>query len=158
MHRNLIAFMCLNNVVRIDFGSSLRANKLKSNWIPLGTTIIQSKRGIFRIIPCVYTFFLWDLFKKYSYLHCNHAPILVLMIQYHILCPINKHQYRRKSTSLTGCVFLLWTLPRAKNCSPALNFYTSLRTGVALSSPCCCQKRPHLSVWSSLFTVRKTFF
>ena len=29
----------------------------------------------------------------------------------------------------------LWTLPRAKNCSPALNFCTSLRTGAALSSP-----------------------
>ena len=81
-------------------------------------------------------------------------------------------QNRRKSTSLTGCVFLLWTLPvavpdkiigltlssilstaatrsvrflchrqhslrspRAKNCSPALNFYTSVRTGAAFSSP-----------------------
>ena len=41
---------------------------------------------------------------------------------------------RRKPTSLMGCIFLLWTLPRAKNCSPALNFYTSVRTGAALSS------------------------
>ena len=33
-----------------------------------------------------------------------------------------------------------WTLPRAKNCSPALNFCTSLRTGAALSSPSVGQK------------------
>ena len=43
--------------------------------------------------------------------------------------------YRRKPTPLRDAVFLLWTLPRAKNCSPALNFYTSVRTGAALSSP-----------------------
>ena len=44
-------------------------------------------------------------------------------------------QNRRKPTSIPDAVFLLWTLPRAKNCSPALNFYTSVRTGAALSSP-----------------------
>ena len=32
-------------------------------------------------------------------------------------------------------VLLIWTLSWAKNCSPALNFYTSVRTGAALSSP-----------------------
>ena len=42
---------------------------------------------------------------------------------------------RRKSSSFTECDFLLWTLPRAKNCSPALNFCTSVPTGAALSSP-----------------------
>ena len=41
---------------------------------------------------------------------------------------------RRKSSSLTGCGFLLWTLPRAKN-SPPDCFCTSLRTGAALLSP-----------------------
>ncbi len=46
-----------------------------------------------------------------------------------------KNKNRRKPTFYTGCIFLLWTLPRAKNCSPTLNFYTSVRTGVALSSP-----------------------
>ena len=44
-------------------------------------------------------------------------------------------QNRRKPTSIPDAVFLLWTLPRAKNCSPALNFCTRLRTGAALSSP-----------------------
>ena len=46
-----------------------------------------------------------------------------------------QNKNRRNPTSLTGCVFLLWTLPRAKNCSPALNFCTSVPTGAALSSP-----------------------
>ena len=34
-----------------------------------------------------------------------------------------------------------WTFPRAKKCPPD-TFYTSLRTGAALSSPCICQKKP----------------
>ena len=33
------------------------------------------------------------------------------------------------------------TFPRAKKCPPD-TFYTSLRTGAALSSPCICQKKP----------------
>ena len=32
---------------------------------------------------------------------------------------------------------------RAKNCSPALNFCTSVRTGAALSSPCAPAKNDH---------------
>ena len=39
------------------------------------------------------------------------------------------------STATLAAAIAPWTLPRAKNCSPALNFYTSLRTGAALSSP-----------------------
>ena len=35
----------------------------------------------------------------------------------------------------------LWNLPRAKNCSLALNFYTSVRTGAALSIPVGHQKK-----------------
>ena len=35
-----------------------------------------------------------------------------------------------------------WTFPRAKNCSTVRNFYTSVRTGAALSSPCAPQKSP----------------
>ena len=38
-------------------------------------------------------------------------------------------------TAVPAAIIAPWTLPRAKNCSPALNFCTSLRTGAALSSP-----------------------
>ena len=44
-------------------------------------------------------------------------------------------QNRRQPTSILDAGFLLWTVPRAKNCSPALNFCTSAPTGAALSSP-----------------------
>ena len=55
------------------------------------------------------------------------------------------HKNRRKSPFLRNAAFLLWTLPRAKNCSPALNFYTSVCTGVALSSPQHSKKSDTLS-------------
>ena len=35
-----------------------------------------------------------------------------------------------------------WILPRAKNCLPALNFCTSLRTGAALSNPSPAKGKP----------------
>ena len=38
------------------------------------------------------------------------------------------------STAAPAAAIAPWTLPRAKNCLPALNFYTSARTGAALSS------------------------
>ena len=62
---------------------------------------------------------------------------------------------RRTPTSFTGCGFLLWTLPRAKNCSPALNFYTSVRTGAALSSPSFqCTNNKREAIASLLLLVR----
>ena len=48
------------------------------------------------------------------------------------LCP--KHN-GSLSTVVPTAVSDPWTFPRAKNCSTVRNFYTSVRTGVALSSP-----------------------
>ena len=62
---------------------------------------------------------------------------------------------RRKPTSHMGCVFLLWTLPRAKNCSPALNFCTSVRTGAALSSPSFRRTKKEEAHRASSFLVRR---
>ena len=39
------------------------------------------------------------------------------------------------STAMPAASAISWSLPRAKNCSPALNFYTSVRTGAALLTP-----------------------
>ena len=41
----------------------------------------------------------------------------------------------------SDAVLLIWTLPRAKNCSPALNFCTSVRTGAVLSNPSIQKKK-----------------
>ena len=46
-------------------------------------------------------------------------------------------------TILRIAVSCQWTFPRAKNCSPALNFCTSVPTGAALSSPCAPAKKDH---------------
>ena len=48
--------------------------------------------------------------------------------------PLN-YIYEYDFTILQIALSYSWTLPRAKNCSPALNFCTSLQTGAALSSP-----------------------
>ena len=48
--------------------------------------------------------------------------------------------YGSMPTGILPAVIDLWTLPRAKNCSPALNFCTSVPTGAALSSPFRAQK------------------
>ena len=44
-------------------------------------------------------------------------------------------------TSLPDAFTCPWTFPRAKNCSPALNFSTSVRTGAALSIPVLLPKK-----------------
>ena len=49
-------------------------------------------------------------------------------------------------TSVPDALSRPWTFPRAKNCSPALNFYTSVRTGAALSSPWPNRKVQHRMV------------
>ena len=54
----------------------------------------------------------------------------------------NKTNNGHPPTPIPGAFGYPWTLPRAKNCSPALIFYTSLRTGAALSSPRANQKSP----------------
>ena len=43
--------------------------------------------------------------------------------------------YEAMSTALPAAAIASWTLPRAKNCSLALNFYASVYTGAALSCP-----------------------
>ena len=45
------------------------------------------------------------------------------------------------SLVVTYLVPVVGSLPRAKNCSPALNFCTSVLTGAALSSPTTIKKR-----------------
>ena len=61
------------------------------------------------------------------------------------------------STSLRDAFWDQWILPRPKNCSPALNFYTSVRTGAGLSNPSADQKEErvhkHLLVGVSGFAA-----
>ena len=46
-----------------------------------------------------------------------------------------------------------WILPRPKNCSPALNFYTSVRTGAGLSNPGADQKEERVHKHPLFFLV-----
>ena len=57
-------------------------------------------------------------------------------------------------TPALGAFTRSWILPRAKNCSPALNFYTSVRTGAALSNPHPTIKNHQPQKWLVIFWQR----
>ncbi len=50
---------------------------------------------------------------------------------------------RHPPTPILGAFGCPWTFPRAKNCSPVLDFCTSVPTGAALSSPGPVKKTPN---------------
>ena len=81
-----------------------------------------------------------DLF--YSHIHSlllPHTPLRRIVAR-------GPHPYRVRSEGHR-------TFPRAKNHSPALNFYTSVRTGAALSSSVPCKKVQHQWCWTFLLLV-----
>ena len=94
-------------------------------------TSVRTGAALSSSVPC----------KKVQHQWCWTFLLLVytLDVIYTRFCTYTNTHPPTSIPDAFGCV---WTFPRAKNCSTVRNFYTSVRTGAALSSPCATQKSP----------------